>query len=389
MQKKLKKILALLYYFILVLNIYAEEKEISKLPLVLHAFIDSYYSKNGNNSGAKDRNYTTQAIRNNEFAINLAHIGISIEQEKFRGKLLFQYGTSVVTNYSGEPRDTGASSPSVTQASVRNIQEGYAGYRLTRNTWWDTGIFFSHVGFESWISHKNWNYTRSYSLDHVPYYVSGTRFVTEFSDKFSTQILLVTGWQLISDNNKDKSLGIQLSYKFNSVWKIHSNHWFGNEVPSNERKQNRYYHNLILEGGITEKILLGITFDAGMQNTEYDYLYTPIIEEGYRKVPGKAYRHWYDGAFYAKFIINNEWSLGCKLERYYDPTEVMIQTNAKKGFAVTTGSLTLNYKPEDYLMVRLEGRMNHSTDQKIFRYDKTDYAKDEMLLIGNVSFFYN
>jgi hypothetical protein len=372
---------------LLVRSLLGQEKEQAKFPLAMSAFVDSYYSKNGNNSTDKDRNFTTQAIRNNEFAINLAYFGAGIEEEKFRGKLFLQYGTSVITNYSGEPRDTGTSSPAVTQASIRNIQEGYAGYKLTKNTWWDTGIFFSHIGFESWISQKNWNYTRSYSSDYVPYYLSGTRLTTQFSEKFTTQILLLTGWQLISDNNKDKSLGVQLNYEFNSVWKIHSNHWFGNEAPDNERKQNRYYHNLILEGGLTKDIFIGLTFDAGMQNTEYDYLYNPIIEGGYRKIPGKAYRHWYDGTFYAKIIFNNEWSLGCRLERYYDPTEVVIQTNSKKGFAVTTGSLTFNYQPEDYLVIRLEGRVNHSTNQKIFRYDKTAYAKDEMLLIGNVSFF--
>ncbi len=374
---------------LLTLSLEAQEKKSETFPYTFHTFVDSYYNMNFNRSRDKDRSYTTQAIRNEEFAINLAYIGFSIEKEKYRGKILFQYGTSVVSNYSAEPKETGNNS--VTQISVRNLQEAYGGYKITKNTWWDTGIFFSHVGFESWISKNNWNYTRSYSLDYVPYYVSGTRLSTQWGDKFSTQLLLVTGWQLISDNNRDKSVGLQLAYQFNPSWKILSNHWFGNEAPSNERKQNRYYHNLILEGKLTDSFSIGITFDAGMQKTEYDYLYNPFLEteNNYRKVAGRVYRHWYDGAFYARYLFNEHWNLGAKVEKYYDPTEVMIQTNAKKGFSVVTGSLTLNFLPDEYLLVRMEGRVNHSTDQKIFRYDASAYSKDEKMLIGSVSFFYN
>ena len=63
-----------------------------------------------------------------------------------------QAGTSVQANYASEPTLGTVSGPDL----ARNIQEAYVGYRVTDKLWIDEGIYFSHIGFESWISRDNW-----------------------------------------------------------------------------------------------------------------------------------------------------------------------------------------------------------------------------------------
>ncbi len=187
-----------LYFFILFLSVfalYAEDQDLEppkekkeapaqtvSLPksLKFGGFIDSYYLYNNNLPKATERKYTTQGVRNQEFNVNLAYIDMKVDEEKYRGRLALQYGTSVNTNYASEQtKDTGSN-----QLGVRNLQEAYVGFRLADKTWVDGGIYFGHIGFESWISHLNWNYTRAYALDYVPYYSMGVRVSHEFTNKF-------------------------------------------------------------------------------------------------------------------------------------------------------------------------------------------------------------
>ena len=91
-----------------------------KLPIDFGVFVDGYYNMNMNRPSAIAQNYTTQAIQNNTFAINLAHIEGKLDAERFRARLALQTGTSVNANYSNEKNQ-----PYSNQNSVRNIQEAY------------------------------------------------------------------------------------------------------------------------------------------------------------------------------------------------------------------------------------------------------------------------
>lgn len=105
-------------------------------------FIDSYYAYNRNLPKDTERNYTTQAVRNGEFNINLAYLDAKVEEKKYRGRLAFQWGTSVNANYAAEVTTEKYSN----QASVKNIQEAYTGFKLGKDTWIDMGIFLVILG---------------------------------------------------------------------------------------------------------------------------------------------------------------------------------------------------------------------------------------------------
>ena len=89
-------------------------------------FVDGYYAWDFNRPGSFDRAYTTQPARHAEFNINLAFVEVKLVAPRYRGRLALQFGTSVQSNYAGEPRIGAISGPSV----GRIIQEATAGVRL-------------------------------------------------------------------------------------------------------------------------------------------------------------------------------------------------------------------------------------------------------------------
>ena len=118
-------------------------------------FVDAYYAYDFNSPPQFDRAYTTQPARSDEFNVNLAYLGATLTDDRVRGRLAFQAGTSVQSNYASEPQVGTVSGPSVS----RNIQEAYAGYKLAPSLWLDGGIYLSHVSAESFISRDNLTYT--------------------------------------------------------------------------------------------------------------------------------------------------------------------------------------------------------------------------------------
>ncbi len=70
------------------------------------------------------------------------------------------------SNYAGEPTKGSVSGPSL----ARIIQEAVVGLRLRQNVWVDAGVFYAHMGMESWASRDNPTYTRSLVADYSPYY---------------------------------------------------------------------------------------------------------------------------------------------------------------------------------------------------------------------------
>ena len=350
----------------------------------LGGFIDSYYLYNRNLPKDTERNYTTQAVRNNEFNINLAYLEAKVEEKKYRGRVAFQWGTSVNANYSGEVTTEKYSN----QNSVKNVQEAYVGIKIGKDTWLDAGIFFGNIGHESWISQSNVNYTRAFALDYVPYYSSGVRLSHQFTDKLSGQIQILNGWQNITDNNKDKSFGSQLKYIFNQHFTLTLNQFAGNEAPNFERKQMRYYNNSIFEWTVTDRFRLVGQFDIGAQKAKQSYIYEPWLATydpslgEYRETTSNAYRQWYHGTIWASFLLTPEYRLSFRVERFYDPLQVMVNTGTRNGFMSNGYTTTFDILSYDPGLLRFEYVYRRSADSVFVYRDASTSKKEDFFVVA-------
>ena len=177
-------------------------------------FVDTYYAwdlgqpPNFDRSFASGALFTTQPARHNEFNVNLAFVDVTISGTRTRGRVALQTGTSVVSNYAGEPVTGTVSGAALAQL----MQEAFAGVRVAGDLWVDMGVFFSHAGLEGWISRDNATYTRSLVAEYSPYYQSGARMTWRAQPALTLTLNVVNGWQNIAENNRGKGAGLRVDW---------------------------------------------------------------------------------------------------------------------------------------------------------------------------------
>lgn len=326
------------------------------------AFVDLYYAYDFNRPSSFDRAYTTQPARHNEFNLNLAFLEGRLQRDKVRGRLAIQFGTSVQSNYSGEPTLGSVSGPT----HSRNIQEAYIGYRIGEDTWVDAGIFLAHIGLESFISKDNYTYTRSLVADYSPYYQTGVRISTRFNNWLSGQFLILNGWQHISESNMAKSIGTQLNYIPTSEWTLTYNTYFGQE------SSFRSFHDVIVKYSPSELWTYALQADIGFQ-----------IE-----APGGDHASWSGFALIVKRNLNPNTGVVVRVERYADPKQVLINSAtsalpAGTSFRAWGASLGLDQGLAGNIWWRNELR-GYWSDQKVFP-SSNGFRPNDGVLVSSIS----
>jgi len=284
-------------------------------------FIDGYYAYDFGRPLNFDRPFTTQPARHNEFNVNLAYVEAKVSGPRVRGRLALQAGTSVQSNYTGEPAIGTVSGPSLS----RFIQEAVAGYQITPSLWIDGGIFLSHIGLESFISRDNLTYTRSLSADYTPYYESGIKLSWQATARLSAILHVVNGWQNISENNQDKAVGTRLDYSQSSSTTFSYYNFIGNEAASNRL---RIFNGVGFKSGLTPAFTLQGNFDYGTQQ---------------QALTGSD--SWFSAGLIGKLQVTPIVGVSGRVERYQDPDQVIVATGSPGGFKATTASLGVDVSP--------------------------------------------
>ena len=70
----------------------------SSRSIVIGAFVDAAYAFDVNRPATRDRAFTTQPARHNEFNVNLAFVEATVARRRVRGRLAVQAGTSGFTS---------------------------------------------------------------------------------------------------------------------------------------------------------------------------------------------------------------------------------------------------------------------------------------------------
>jgi hypothetical protein len=294
------------------------------LAITLHGFVDGYCSWNSNDP-ASHQNFVpgtgTTAERANEFNLNLAAVDVVQEAAPvgFHVALVAGNGADVV--HAAEPD------------GFRHIYQASVIYKPNDKLTLEGGIFPSHIGFESFYSKDNWNYTRSWLGEFSPYYQTGVHASVQFTKEWSGELHVLNGWQLIDDNNDAKSIGGKIAYS-NDRLSASFNTFDGPELPDDNHHW-RHFGNLIAVYKATPQLSLGTSIDRGHQLDQ----------------------NWFGLAGYARYALNDKHAVAVRAERYHDPD------NALSGAAqtLTEATLTYEYKPAPNLILKLEGRRDHST----------------------------
>jgi hypothetical protein len=291
------------------------------------AYVDTYYAHDFNHLPTRYRPYTTQPYYTDEAALNLGYVDTKVDTGTYHGRLAVQYGSSVIANYAGEPHEF-----------FRYLQEAYAGIDVSKRLVIDAGSFFSHIGMETWISRDNYTPSRSLMADYSPYYQTGARAIYQVSDAMSAQLHLVRGWQNMSDN-ADPALGTQLSYSTCESLTLTHNTLITNVHGT------RVFNNFIVDARFTPAFGIKGSYDLGIQER--------------RDESTALWRGW---AIIPHYTINDTFAVAGRVEQFYDPHGVVLQSLSGLSFDATGLSVNLDTTLTPGLVWRNEYRVFMATN---------------------------
>lgn len=327
----------------------AAETAVPSSRFRIGGFLDGYYAFNPDHpsDGANFIAGTgTSAGRANAFGINLAQIELSMTPDPVGFRLAFGLGNAAEVVHAAEIEGPGTSEDLwryVTQASFAYRT------RVGRGLEFEAGIYPCHVGFESFASKDNWNYTRSWMGELSPYYQTGIKMTYPFTDAWSAQLHIVNGWQIIGENNSAKTFGTQVAYSGKKV-SASFNTLAGPELPDNEDDW-RLFGDVVLTVRATPSWSFGATVDRARE-----------------ALPAGGHSDWWGSAVYVRFAHPSARSaLALRGEYFSDPDGAISGTPQR----LREGTATFEYRPVERVILKVEVRYDASS-AAVFGTDRGD-----------------
>ena len=329
----------------------------------LHGFIDAYASWNPNRPSDRnnfEQGSGTTAQKANQFGLNLATLDVSYDANPVGFHVVGVAGTGTDVVHSAEPHPN----------SWRFLQQASVSYKLDagRGILFELGIQPSHIGYESFFSKDNWNYTRGWMGEFSPYYQTGLKVATSFDDHWSGQLWVLNGWQNIEDNNDAKAFGTQLAYSKDALG-VTVNTFFGPELPE-ASSHWRSFVDVIGTLKISENVQLAASFDLGEQRR-----------------PDLPPAKWQGASLWLRTLLGKSSSssfLSLRAEYFHDPDAAVSPLPQ----TLIGATLTLEVRPRPRLILKLEGRYDRSTAEAFGGPDGPLSKRDELLFVfGAVATF--
>jgi|WetSurMetagenome_2_1015567.scaffolds.fasta_scaffold92214_2 hypothetical protein len=273
----------------------------------------------------------------------------------------------------------GQSIPEITAARglFRNVETGEAGHfdveqayvsyvaDVGRGLRFDVGKFFAPVGYESVdrFDAYNDNFTHSFLFGFsAPFTNTGIKVTYPFSDKLSGMVMLVQGWDNVSDNNSSKSGGAQIVWTPSPSLGLTLNYIGGPEQNDNTTNWRNVY-DLCATWKPGPSLALGLNADYGHERDALG--------------PGQN-GHWDGAALYANYGVTDRFSLALRAERLND------YEGARTGTPQRLEEVTLTpaYKIGGHFVLRVDLRQDWS-NRAVFERGE-GWSKDQFTASINV-----
>lgn len=339
---------------------FSQAKDTTSNPLSITGMVDVNFNKNFNNPASHINDYRNFDVYENQFNLNLAKITLQ--------KTASPVGFRVDLGF-GQSMDLVNSDASLGgEKSLRNIEDAYltvvlpVGNGLTINA----GKMVTHMGGEVIESISNINYSRSILFAYaIPYYHLGICANYVFSPQFNATLYLYNGWNNVVDNNKDKTLGVEITWSPSSSFTFIQNYIGGPEEAGGTKK--RHVFDTIVNYQATDALFITANADYGQEALDPTGLAV-----------------WKGIALTGKYTLSDVSAFAARVEDYYD------QSGFTTGTLQQLNEITLTYelKFTNSLTTRLEFRRDWS-DKNTFEDATGTLAKNNQntILIGSIYSF--
>lgn len=284
----------------------------------LFGLVDAYYDwySTKPSEDAPLRNFDT---KHNQFGLSLLEVGLvkaPTADSRAGFRLDLDYGPTAAFVHGAEPGGV---------TIFQNIQQAYMSYLAPAGNGlqFDVGKFVTQHGAEVIEAKDNWNYSRSLLFAWaIPYYHMGMRVTYAANDKVTVAAALVNGWNNVVENNEGKTFGAQIVLKPAPSLTIVQNYMGGPEQADND---DDWRH-------LSDTTLTFTASDALSLMLNYDY--------GKDTVDGQSVK-WQGVGAYAKYVVNDRFSLIPRAEWYQDDDGFTTGTSQTLKEFTLTGEVTL------------------------------------------------
>jgi hypothetical protein len=274
---------------------------------------------------------------NNQPGLNLALFRFAADYSRFKTSIGVMTGSYASANLADEPNWS------------QHMYEANISFQLLKNKqlWLQTGIFNSHIGFESAIAADCYTLTRSLAADNSPYYETGVKlnYKTK-NEKWEYNLLLLNGWQQMPNFNRSfkPSLGFQMLYSYKKYTFNYSN-YIGNEGTTG-MPQWRFFNNFYLIAKPHKSVSLILALDVGLQ---------------YHTIK-KNTAFWYTPQAVVKYRLTKALDLVGRIEHYADRNAVVTLPYKNAALNLLGASMNLDFKFFKSLMLRIEIKQLYNVD---------------------------
>ncbi|HWC66015.1 MAG TPA: outer membrane beta-barrel protein, partial [Thermoanaerobaculia bacterium] len=318
-------------------------------------YVEAFYSYNFNTPSNRITNYRGFDNRESTFTLSNLDLNALWEKGAVSGKLSLQVGHTPNTYYLGEPALPGTSATSSSDGTDwKYVQEAWVGYKAG-SVLFKGGLFLSPIGVEGIAVKDNWNWSRSNLFFGLPFYHTGVSATSDLSKQWTMTLMICNGWNSVVDNNKDKSVDLEATFKPSGTVTVHGLYFGGVERPTDapEGSPWRNLFDLYATWDATPTLSFILSGDAGWENNDF------------------GTSSWQAAAGYVRVKVSGKVSIAARADvfREHVPSNTLGSASAIFWPAdrVASQTLTLDYHPRDQISVRLEGRHDGATGDMYFK----------------------
>ncbi|WP_035567738.1 outer membrane beta-barrel protein [Hymenobacter sp. IS2118] len=349
--------------------------------LTVSGYIDSYYltalnrPKSGNLLGVDQLAGRAFDRLTDQFALGLvqARLGYSNRKSDLVIDLTFgpnaelgNFGNTTGALNSFRPQSPYGAALYGTSAAIK---QAYFTYRVTPKLSFTAGQFGTHIGYEVIDAPVNYHYSLSNLFNNGPFYHIGLKTAYAFNDHTSLMLGVVNNWDNLTDDNKQKSVVGQFSFKPLSTWTVYVN-WIGGS------RDDTYLNSLVSSG--TLPAMFG-SYSRQLYDLTTTYQVTPKFYLGLNAAYGRYYfdaesatetaaitdqfdstaPDWGGVALYTSYAFSDVLGLGVRYEYFEDKHAVRYLQTSNNSVTVTAPITLAATK----LIVKPEFRFDASPDK--------------------------
>lgn len=191
-----------------------DEDDPDEKRFTLSGYVETFYQWNFNhpsNGISNNRGYDT---RHNALTIGNAVIDAGYRTRDVIGRIAVQAGHTPAAYYGQETRLPGTDSAGETGPELwRHLQRASVGWQASKVVLVEGGLFLTGLGIESMAVKDNWTWSRSNASTRLPNYHTGAKGTFELSKSWHLATGVFNGWNNVVDNNDEKSVMAQATYK--------------------------------------------------------------------------------------------------------------------------------------------------------------------------------